>query len=626
MNIRSLIIALVLMLSGGCDGQVAYPAYRQAAYHPGVTQDIRQNNRQDIKQTIKPYTIMVYMNGSDLESEIGAATEDLIEMLESGLRSQNANIVILTGGAKQWQNDVIPNDECALWYIEDGRLFEIKRIGLQNMGDPDTLADFITFAMGDFPADKYGLVLWDHGGGAIAGYGHDEKFDYNHEGSLTLPEMDYAFKKAGLSDQKLEWMGFDACLMATVEMAAIASQYARYLVASEDLEPGDGWDYKFLSLLNRNPQASGYVLGREIVDTFMAFYGPHSDEILTLSVVDLNKIQPIMEAMGLLMEQCSDKLLTDQADFELIHGQFAALAKRRRYTKTFGEGSPRDNQSDMVDIGDMVHQLSDLFPGEAEMVLTALDDAVMYNRYNSRTPLYGLSAYYVYGGPFYESLDLYAQLDVDEAYIQYLLKFFDRLTDRVTRSRTIQHDQAPQRNDGEIADTDLTLWKPVMGRPGYYQMLGIRYDNEPHTEEVQSDLLWPYIDGRPVNLYRTARSLSHTQYAVPARINGRDCDIIVCLREEGSEGKILGYRCTEESVKQKGYCTLKPGDRVSLYYPVRRFHGEEGYGCQWIRDGEIKIKEPPALEWKKARGEHYYCFKDVDVYGLEWYGALSTAS
>jgi len=575
-------MTLALIISAGSGGQTA-------VYGEGV----------------KPTTIMIYMNGSDLESEIGAATEDLIEMLESGLRSQNADIVILTGGANHWQNDVIPANECVLWNIEDGALFELERIGLRNMGDPDTLADFIIYGMTHFPAEKYGLVLWDHGGGAIAGYGHDEKFAYDDEGSLTLLEMDYAFHKAGLSGQKLEWLGFDSCLMATIEMALISSQYAKYLVASEDLEPGDGWDYTFLSMLNRNPRASGYILGREIVDTFMAFYGPNSDEILTLSVTDLNKVQPVMEAMGLLMAQCSDKLLSDRSD------NFAPLAKRRRNTKTFGEGSPRDNQSDMVDIGDMAHQLSDLFPKEAAQVFAALNDAVLYNRHNSRIPLYGLSSYYVYGGPFYESLDLYAQLNVDEAYTAYLLKFFDQLTHRdVRRTRSSQGQETT-----EIVDTDLTLWKPIIGRPGYYQMLGIQYEDEDREK-----LLWPYLNGKPVNLYRTATSIGHTQYAIPARVNGKDCDIIVCMR--GEESKVLGCRYEEGLVKQKGYDIFKPGDRVAIYYPVRNFQSDESEGYEWLATGEMKIKKPLKLEWKQARGERYYCLKETDIYGQAKYGAL----
>jgi len=456
---------------------------------------------------VKPYTIMIYMNGSDLESEIGAATTDLIEILDSGLKSENANIIIFTGGANYWQNDVIPANECALWYVADGELFNIAKVGQQNMGDPDTLSDFITYAMSHFPAQKYGLIMWDHGGGAIAGFGHDEHFDDYDEGSLTLLEMDYAFKKAGLNGQTLEWLGFDACLMATIEMAQVASQYAKYLIASEDLEPGDGWDYKFLGLLNYYPYASGYLLGKEIVDTFMDFYGPNSDEILTLSVVDLNKVQPVMDSMGELMRRCSYKLVTQRYSF-------VTLAKRRGATKTFGEGSPRDNESDMIDVGDMAKQLEDLFPQEAAAVHDALASAVLYKRDNSQTPLYGLSAYYIYGGQFYENLELYAELDVDIAYLWYMQKFFKNLTGQ------------------EAVKTPMQM----------------------------------SVGGYPAHLYKEAElNDGRTRYAIPAQVNGKDCDIIICMPAE----KILGYRYTGLLAKPKGCIPFEAGDIAAFYYPYK---------------------------------------------------------
>jgi len=448
----------------------------------------------------KPYTIMLYMNGSDLESEIGAATTDLAEILGSGLRSENANVIIFTGGAERWHNDLISPAKCTIWSAADGLLYRQKDLGLLNMGCPHTLANFISYSMSAFPAEKYALILWDHGGGAIAGFGHDEHFDNLYDyGSLSLPEMDFAFRQAGLHKNKLEFLGFDSCLMATVEMAVIASSYARYLIASEDLEPGDGWDYAFLAYLNQNPLASGADIGREIVDTFMAFYGEDSAEILTLSVTDLHCVASVMHTMGSLMEQCSEKLLAD------LSPAFAALADRRADTKTFGEGSPRDNESDMVDIGDMAHQLYDIFPAESAALLHALQDAVIYNRHNSAIPLYGLSAYYVYGSPCSEALQLYAQLNVDCAYNDYLQKFFAKLTN-----------------------------SPAPVRAAY------------QTE----------IFGQPALMYKTACLQTCSHYAIPANVNGRACDIILC------GGEILGYRHYDGLVKQKGYSIFKPGDRV----------------------------------------------------------------
>jgi len=77
-------------------------------------------------------------------------------------------------------------------------------------------------------------VFWDHGGGSLTGVCLDEQ----HGGSLTLPEIDEALSKAGT---RMDVVGFDTCLMATLENAQMMARHADYLVASEETEPGGGW-------------------------------------------------------------------------------------------------------------------------------------------------------------------------------------------------------------------------------------------------------------------------------------------------------------------------------------------------------------------------------------------------
>ncbi|MGB4303727.1 MAG: clostripain-related cysteine peptidase [Syntrophomonadaceae bacterium] len=114
---------------------------------------------------------------------------------------------------------------------------------------------------------------------------------------------------------------------------------AHYLIASEELEPGCGWDYSFLADLAANPQMGGAELGKIIADKFVVFYAG-SDEEATLSVIDLSMINDVLEAMGKLMTACNE-------DFSQV--TFKNFAKVRKDTKVFGGGSPRDTDCDMVD-------------------------------------------------------------------------------------------------------------------------------------------------------------------------------------------------------------------------------------------------------------------------------------
>jgi len=516
------------------------------------------------------------MNGSDLESDFGAATTDLVEILESGLDSRHANVIILTGGTNRWLNDVIPANECIIWEVEDGWLHEASSMGKVSMGEPDTLRDFILYGLKNYPADKYGLILWDHGGGSIAGFGHDEKFD---DASLTLHDMQKAFEEAGLRKNKLEFLGYDACLMATVEMAVIAADYAHVLIASEDLEPGDGWDYVFLSALNDNPQIDGFELGKVIVDTFMDFYGPDSDELLSLSVVDLSKVQPVMAAMGRLMALGSDSLSSGKGP------SFQDLAMRRGATKTFGEGSPRDNYSDMVDIGDMAIQLMDFFPHEARAVLRALENCVVYNRHNSDVELFGLSTFYIYGGKSQaiKSLRTYSGLDMNDDFTKYLHHFFNGLVNYQ------DHDDDP------IVQSELVLWQPIS--QSRYRMAGLL-----QTDTPDSDLLWPKLNGRPVSMYPIAQTAHSSLYAIPAKVNGREGDIIVIFGKLHPRGNIRGVRYFDGHVIQKGYDPIEPGDKISIYALEWDFEKDEA-NASWHQSEVFTASDSLRLTWDKAPDE-----------------------
>jgi hypothetical protein len=137
-------------------------------------------------------TIMVYMCGTDLESKYGMGTSDLQEMLGADL-GDNINLIVYTGGCKQWKNSVISSDNNQIYQVTGGTLKVLsKNEGEVAMTDPDTLADFIKYCDKKFPANRNMLIFWDHGGGSISGYGYDEKFA--RTGSMDLAEINEALK------------------------------------------------------------------------------------------------------------------------------------------------------------------------------------------------------------------------------------------------------------------------------------------------------------------------------------------------------------------------------------------------------------------------------------------------
>ena len=119
-------------------------------------------------------TIMVYMVGSDLESKHASATTDLLEMSENIPQLEDINIVVYLGGANQYYSDFIEDDENAILELSTSGFSPVETLEPQNMGSSDTLSYFINYVTDNYQSDQYSLILWDHGGGPLLGYGLDE--------------------------------------------------------------------------------------------------------------------------------------------------------------------------------------------------------------------------------------------------------------------------------------------------------------------------------------------------------------------------------------------------------------------------------------------------------------------
>ena len=245
-------------------------------------------------------TIMIYMVGSDLESSYGNASLDMDEMEAAGVDTAHNNVIVYAGGASQWQDRGLDGDACTTLLLTEDGFAPLDTYPAENMGDPLTLSSFMNYCFDFFPADSYSLLLWDHGGGPVLGYGVDE----NYRDLLTLDELSEALADSvGAHMTKLEWIGFDACLMSSLEVASVLAPYADYMIASQETEPGWGWNYAFLSVLS-DRAIPGDEMGEYIVDSYMDYgeyvfdYYPNLYSDLTLSCIDLNAYAEAEDALN----------------------------------------------------------------------------------------------------------------------------------------------------------------------------------------------------------------------------------------------------------------------------------------------------------------------------------------
>ena len=254
------------------------------------------------------WTIMIYMCGADLESGGGAASGDIKEILSISNQPDDVNIIIETGGSNSWSlgssyiQDAtsIPSNNLGRWHVSGKKLVKDSFISQANMGSSNTYRDFLNWGLTNYPAEKVGVILWNHGGG-LDGVCFDEK---NNDDSLTNSEMKTAHTSA-IGSNKLEFIGYDACLMQNMEIAEFNSSYYNYQVASQESENGDGWNYtKWVDDLYA--KKSTPVILQEIVDGFITTEGTGSDQ--TLSYLNLNYMSTFKSAFESYASALKSKL------------------------------------------------------------------------------------------------------------------------------------------------------------------------------------------------------------------------------------------------------------------------------------------------------------------------------
>ena len=364
------------------------------------------------------WTIFVYLCGTDLESDLsygmGMATEDLEEMCAAS-ESEMVRFVVQTGGAEYWYADAVDPQRTQRFVIEGGEMQLVSDNARSGMGRPGTLSDFLRWGVREYGAEKMGLIFWDHGGGSISGVCFDEQEHYD---SLSLREIDAALMSVFRSmTDRFAFIGFDACLMGTVETANILATYADYMVASEELEPGYGWDYTAIGdFLAAHPQADGGVLGRQVADSFLQSCRKSGcADGATMSVIDLRKLDALLESFN----RFAGNMFAAAEDADV----FADMARAIYAADNFGGNNRLEGYTNMVDMGGIVSACAPYAEGSEE-VLAALEDAVLYNVTGSdhKGRATGLSMYFPLQVQGSSELGIFADICVSPYYLSFVDK------------------------------------------------------------------------------------------------------------------------------------------------------------------------------------------------------------
>lgn len=399
-------------LFGTLDGSTAAvsstaPAYGAHSADTTVATAARERYTTIAGDGADTVTVMVFMCGSTLESNSGLATRDLKEMTNAKL-SRKVNVIVETGGASSWKNNLVSARTNQRYQVGSGGLKVLdKNVGNNSMVEPDTLSSFIRFCTEKFPADRYMLVFWDHGGGSISGYGYDEHFP---DGTMTIDKINEALSDGGC---KFDFIGFDTCLMATLETALVAEQYADYLIASEAVEPGGGWYYTdWLTALSQNTSIPTVDLGKRIIDDYVDASAIESAGAkATLSLTDLAELSGTVPAAFRSFSQATNALISADG--------YEQVASARSSARDFSS-SQKINQIDLI------HFAENLGTDEGDALCEALRGAIKYNRTSENiTHANGLSIYFPYQSlsSVSKAIATYNKVGLDDSYTECIRSF-----------------------------------------------------------------------------------------------------------------------------------------------------------------------------------------------------------
>ncbi len=625
-------------------------------------------------------TIMVYMCGTDLESRSGMGTSDLQEMLNASF-GRNINLLIYTGGCKAWKNSAVSSSDNQIWQVRDGKLVCLQKdLGSVSMTDPGTLAGYIQWCAKNYPASRYELILWDHGGGSVSGYGYDEKFASS--GSMSLADLDPALSAAGV---KFDFIGFDACLMATVETALTMSQYADYLIASEETEPGVGWYYTdWLTDFGKDTSKPTIQVGRNIVDSFVDTCAQKCPgQLTTLSVIDLAELEHTLPDALTEFSNATTKLIREQ--------EYQTVSNARSGTREFA-------QSSKIDQIDLVHLAQNLGTREGKALTDVLLSAVKYNRTSSNmTNAYGLSVYFPYRktNTVDRAVSTFEQIGMDRSFTRCIRQFSDvvasgqavsgssnsplpsllgmlggnsgvttqdisALLGGLLGGRSLDMEDAEQYlTEHRFAEENLSWSTGSDGIPvlrlseeqwGLVQTLELNlfYDDGEGYIDLGLDTVyefdddgallgdsgssWLAIEGQPVAYYHTVTVDDGTNYTITGRVpvlhNGIRAELILVFDNDHPHGFVAGVQAMylegETDTIAKNMTGLQNGDTLEFLCDYYSYSGE--YQDSYLLGEPLTVTQELTISDVPLEGATRATYRFTDLYHQHYWTPVVPAA
>ncbi|MGP8329547.1 MAG: clostripain-related cysteine peptidase [Methanosarcinaceae archaeon] len=579
-----------------------------------------KNDELNVKSA--PTLIAVYMAGSDMESGDGAATTDIFEMLDGYDQGQTdrVDVVVAYGGANQdgWRDMKFATlsdlrDDAYDGTIGNEEFFQVI-YDLANMGEADSLTKFLKHIRENYDEHRIILVFWNHGG-AYEGVCYDENHDSD---KLELQEIGIALLGSNLH---FDLIGFDACLMGNLEVANTVKDYADYMVASEELEPGHGWDYvSFIGYISNNPEASTINIGEKIIDGFME-NPDHTDPIKTLSLLDLSKTDDVIKKL--------DSLSTGMGNMLTVPEGYSRIGTSITKSQKFGS-EPKADTETSIDLKSFVMEIKKQSPdisSSADDLISAIDEFVIYSKHDKTKPnSYGISIFSPKNMDYYHNN--YRTVMVSNGWYSFLGSYIDYTTGDVANPEVSKiDDQFYVEDDMGLAAVEVMYF---MDDSEGLIMLGTdpaHLNEAGYYELPEWEGEWLYLDDLRTGTYAlmsmTYEGITEDEeiiYSAEADLmrDGTTKTVVMDIYRNTDSGEIETYLIPyeilddEDVLFSKEVLTLQSGDILTTYATLYDENDEEW----WIEVGEMTITDDTEYVFDYLpEGTYYYTIYAEDFNG-----------
>lgn len=330
---------------------------------------------EDTESALAEWAIYIFMNGdNDLESYVFF---DLNELEEVG-SSENVHVVVQADRSEDYWTGAGDWTETRRYYItQDDNPNQVSSelvmsVGEADMGSPTDLADFLTWAYTEYPAEKVAVIFWNHGE-AWSKSGPPPPYISWDEGSGNVLSFAQGDVREGLRPLvdlhgPIELIGFDACYMGSWEVAHSLSYEAQFMTGAETVVGMDGYLYPYiLNALNDNPTMPTADVARLFAESAGSVNGEW-----THGAFDLSQVSNL------------DAAINQAADTFLANPELGSVFQDLRAASAAADGGYHDYFLDLGDFGLQLKGSSDAELSAAGTAIEmALSELILVNYNNS---------------------------------------------------------------------------------------------------------------------------------------------------------------------------------------------------------------------------------------------------